>query len=191
MKPAIGAWRTWSVPVLATMLVAGCGGTGGHTTAGSAATAHHEAAGFVMTRSPRLTLRLIMPSRTVVSGASVKARLVLDNRTGRAIPITDCGLQMFQVLLESQSYHPGPGWLQCATFDSIPSGVSVRQVTVEAYWLSCVAGPPTPPASMACAADGSLPKLHPGTYHPHVFAVSPELPSGPVQDIAVDVVAAG
>ena len=174
---------------MVTMLVAGCSSAVGNTTVGSTATGDRGAADSTLTRSSWLTARLIMPSRTVVSGSTIRARLVLDNRTGRAIPITDCGLEMFQVLLESQSYHPSAGWLQCATRDSIPSGVSVREVTVEARANFCLAGQLSSPF-VACAPDGSLPGLRPGVYHPHVFAVSQELPAGPVPDIAVEVIAA-
>ena len=164
---------------LATLTIAGCTSSAATYTAVSIPGPHHEAP---------LSVRLIV-SPTIVSGSGVTAHLIIDNRTGHAIPVSDCNLEAFQVLLENQSYHLGPGWLQCLTTDSIPAGVSVRATLVQASVNTCVAGRTTVPAVFRCTSRGTVPALPPGTYHARVFPVSPGLPSAP--EVTVRVLAAG
>jgi hypothetical protein len=170
------------------LLAAGCAtGTAPSAPSVTSVTSAHRAASGghpTVLRTPEVSVRLIVPSPHIVSGSSVKARLVIDNRTGHAIPVADCAREAYQVLLENRKYRPGPSWTQCLTLDSIPPGVSVREVPLQAFANAC-AYAAVPPGLMACGPGGKEPTLPPGTYTAHVFAVSPALPAAP--DVTVHV----
>jgi len=193
------------VTVQAALLAAGCasiastgspgspgdnGSSSGNGSNGSTATPRPGAVSGSGTVSAPLTLsvRLVLSSSAIVAGSSVTARLEIDNPTGHAIRVADCNREAFQVLLEGPAYHQGPSWLNCLTEDSIPPGVSVREMRVMAVANGCTSSRPVPEGLVGCAAGGSLPALPLGTYHAHVFAVSPQLPSAP--DVIVHVVPA-
>jgi len=164
---------------VALVVAAGCATTTASTPSAHRATSSGQPA---VHGTPKLSARLIVPSPSIMSGSSTKARLVIDNRTGHAIPVSDC--EAYQVLLESPAYRPVPVWPLCLTRVSIPQGVSTREVPVAASASSCGAHA-APPGLMACAAAGELPALPPGTYTAHVFAAAPALPTAP--DVTVRV----
>src|SRR5215472_8648301 len=116
------------VPWLASLaVVAGCAGC---STAQAAVSPH--------TRSPAapVYIRVVLPSRTMTAGSRMSGRVVLDNRTKRAIHVGACSLP-FMVALSSSTYHPSVVWLSCAHVFTIPAGRSSYRVDILASYLAC------------------------------------------------------
>ena len=110
-----------------------------------------------------LSAQVVLPTRTMTAGSSIKGRVVVRNNTGRAIHTSGCGM-LFQVALASNSYHPGVAWLTCLQRFTIPVGVSSYRVTVAATYLVC-----GDRQSPACPPGGGMPPLPTGKYRARLF----------------------
>jgi hypothetical protein len=126
--------------------------------------------------SPALvSVQVKVPSRTLAAGSSMRAQIVVDNRTGHAIHVAGCG-SLFQLALDSSSYHPEPLWPACLQAFTIAVGESSYPVTLIASYYSCggVASTGIP----ACLPDGQPPPLPAGGYRAVLFQ-SPHIVSAP------------
>lgn len=110
-----------------------------------------------------LSAQIVLPTRTMTAGSSIKGRVVVRNNTGRAIHTSGC-LTLFQVALTSSRYHPDPLWLTCLQPFTIPVGVSRYRITVAATYLHCGDRP-----SPACLPGGGMPPLAAGKYLARLF----------------------
>ena len=110
-----------------------------------------------------LTARIVLPSRTMTAGSTLKGRVVVRNNTGRAIDTIGCGT-LFIIALTSSSYHPDVPWLTCLQRFTIPVGVSSFRITVAATYLAC-----GDLQSPACLPGGGMPPLPAGTYRARLF----------------------
>jgi hypothetical protein len=105
----------------------------------------------------------------MTAGSSMSAHVVIENNTGRAIHASGC-LTLFQVALESGSYHPTVAWFDCLQSFTIPAGQSSYPVTITASYLQCSPGGPGD-SSKACLPGGRMPSLPPGVYRAVLFQV--------------------
>jgi len=111
--------------------------------------------------SPALvSVQVKLPARTMAAGSSMPAQIIVDNKTGHAIHVNGCG-SLFQLALESDTYHPEVGWPLCLQILTIAIGKSTYPVPFTASYLNC--GP---------AAPGH------GTTHVCVHGRPPALPAG-------------
>ena len=120
--------------------------------------------------SPALiSVQVKVPSRTLAAGSSMPAQIVVDNRTGHAIHVPGCG-SLFQLALDSNSYHPEPLWPACLQAFTIAIGKSSYPVTLTASYYVCggVASTGIP----ACLPDGQPPPLPAGGYRAVLFQSS-------------------
>lgn len=136
--------------ILVAILAAGCSSRAGQ--AGQPSGSPHA-----------LSAQIVLPTRTVTAGSSIKGRVVVRNNTGRAIHTSGCGM-LFQVALASNSYHPEVSWLTCLQRFTIPVGVSSYRVTVAATYLVC-----GDRQSPACPPGGGMPPLPAGTFRARLF----------------------
>jgi len=126
--------------------------------------------------SPALiSVQVKVPSRTLAAGSSMPAQIVVDNRTGHAIHVPGCG-SLFQLALDSNSYHPEPLWPACLQAFTIAIGKSSYPVTLTASYYVCggVASTGIP----ACLPDDQPPPLPAGEYRAVLFQ-SPHIVSAP------------
>ena len=153
--------------VLLALAVAGCAG-GGSAGRQAPPPAPRDSAALV-------SVQVQVPSRTLAAGSSMRAQIVVDNRTGRAIHVAGCG-SLFQLALDSSSYHPKPLWPLCLHEFTIAIGKSSYPVTLTASYYGCggVASPGIP----ACLPDGQSPPLPAGGYRAVLFQ-SPHIVSAP------------
>jgi hypothetical protein len=159
---------------IAALAVAGCasGGSAGQEVPSSAA---H--------RSPvPLSARVELSSRTIAAGSSMRARVIVDNRTGRAIHSLGCD-SLFAVALVSSSYHPVPGWFNCAQRITIPVGESSYPVTLSASYDMC--GSTLPGSAKTCLPGGHMPPLAVGDYRAELFQSTHVVPVPPVISVQV------
>lgn len=110
-----------------------------------------------------LSAQVVLSTRTMTAGSSIKGRVIVRNNTGRAIHTSGC-LTLFQVALTSSRYHPDPAWLSCLQPFTIPVGVSSYQITVAATYLHC-----GDRQSPACLPGGGMPPLPAGKYRARLF----------------------
>jgi hypothetical protein len=117
--------------------VAGCSG------GGSLPPAHSRSAAapppFSRPSSRPLSVRLVLPARTLPGGSHMTGRVLVRNRTGHALHLTGC-VGFFQVALASRTYHPEAAWLACAQRLTIPAGVYHTQF----FQDRPLAAPPAP-----------------------------------------------
>src|SRR5215471_13208124 len=126
--------------------------------------------------SPALvSVQVKVPSRTLAAGSSMPAQIVVDNRTGHAIHVAGCG-SLFQLALDSSSYHPEPLWPLCLHEFTIAIGKSSYPVTLTASYYSCGGAAST--GIPACLPDGQPPPLPAGEYRAVLFQ-SPHIVSAP------------
>ena len=131
-----------------------------------------------------LAAQLVLPSRTMTAGSTMKARVVIDNRTGHVINASGCG-SLFQVLLVSKTYHPVVSWTLCLQHFTIPTGKSSYQTTILASYNQCerIQNHGT---GRACLPGGHVPPLPAGNYHATLFWTGIRIPAPPA--IAVRVI---
>lgn len=110
-----------------------------------------------------LSAQVVLPTRTMTAGSSIKGRVVVRNNTGRTIHTSGCRT-LFQVALSSSSYHPDVAWPLCLQPFAIPVGVSSYRITVAATYLVC-----GDRQSPACLPGGGMPPLPPGKYRAMLF----------------------
>jgi hypothetical protein len=116
---------------------------------------------------------LVLPATVIRSGASLSGRVVVDNRSGRAVHTAGCGA-IFQALLTSRTYRPSPGWPTCLEQFTIPTGQTSYKVEIEARVIACSQGTPSPGVP-PCTASGP-PPLPPGHYAATVFELEHAVP---------------
>jgi len=145
--------------ILLAILAAGC------SSAGHVAPQHSG-------RPHALSARIVLSSRTVTAGSSIKGRVVVTNNTGRAIHPVGC-LYLFAVYLTSRTFHPddvgGPLYWQRFT---IPAGVSTYRIAVSAIYHSC-GKRGSPGTTHVCQPSGIPPPIPRGKYRAKLL--------GPVQ----------
>jgi hypothetical protein len=182
--------RRLAVLMLAAMAVAGCSGGGppsahppgaGAPRAALAPAAGSPAQSPAARRAahpvPGLTARVILSGHTITAGSSLRARVVVENRTGHARHVAGC-LSLFQVVLTSRRYHPDPAWPDCLQQLTIPAGRSAYRMTVEASYGECTQGSPSG-GLLSCLPGGGMPPLPPGTYRARLFQSVPLIPAPP------------
>lgn len=111
--------------------------------------------------SPSLFATLVLSTNTVRAGGEISGKIVVENPTGRDIHLIGCH-GIFEVLLASNTYHPGPAWLDCLQRITIPTGRSRYSAAVRATYSACG----------QAAASGGIPACLP----PPI--VMPPLPRG-------------
>ena len=82
-----------------------------------------------------ISIRIVLPSRTVMAGSRLAGHVVVDNNTGHAIHSSGCGV-LFTVALASSSYHPVAATPSCLQFFTIPAGTSRYRVQGLASYLA-------------------------------------------------------
>ena len=118
--------------------------------------------------SPAVTASVRLAEDTVPTGGSLSAVVTVSNSSGSSVSFTGCG-DIFEVLLTSSSYRPGPAWSLCAQRLSISPGQSTYTVPVEASFSGC--GTPGLPA---CTGSTPIP-LPPGIYQARLFSQTPSV----------------
>jgi hypothetical protein len=122
----------------------------GQTCWGAAEPRSHQRA--QATSPSALSARVILRSRTMVAGSSLKGHVMVENNTGHVIHTFGC-LTLFQVLLVSSRYHPQVAWPLWAQSFTIPVG---GRVTAPLSWRATTGAPRTGralPQWHACLAE--------------------------------------
>jgi hypothetical protein len=163
------------IAVLA-LAVAGCA-SGGYPSQGVASPAPDRSA------AP-LSARLELPSSAMTAGSSMRAHVIVDNRTDHAIHAAGCG-SLFQVALVNTGYHPEPAWPLCLQRLTIPVGESSYPVTLSASYGACGGRVKRQNAASACLPGGHMPPLPAGRYRAEFFQSSPVIPATPAVDVRV------
>src|SRR5690242_13765813 len=146
-----------SVAVLVTIAAAVAGCASSHPAAQTAASPRATAS------TPPVSVRLVLPSRTMTAGSQMTANVVLNNNTGHALHELGC-LSLFQVALTSSTYHPDVSWLTCLQMLTIPAGKTSYTVKVQATYLSCSQGHTQPYLKPCLPGEHKMPPLPPGRY---------------------------
>jgi len=161
--------------------VAGCSG------GGSLPPAHSRSAeappAFLGTAAPAaphplsrpLSVRVVLPVRTLPGGSRITGRVLVRNHTGHALHLIGCG-GFFAVALASRTYHPKVAWPLCRQRLTIPAGRSSYRVRIVATYSQCNQGPPQD-GSPSCLPGGRMPPLPPGVYHTQLFQSLPLAPA--------------
>lgn len=165
--------------------VAGCSGGGlpsAHSRSAAARPPVSRGTGDPAASSPSprpLSVRVVLPARTVPGGSRMTGRILVRNRTGHALHLKGCA-SLFQVALASRTYHPKVAWPLCLQRLTIPAGRSSYRVQILATYLQCTQGPPHDGAP-SCRPGGRMPLLAPGVYHTQFFQSLPlAAPPAPV-----------
>jgi hypothetical protein len=148
------------------LLAAGCASG----TSASAPTTAPRAQDHTPLSSRGLTATLSLDSAIVRTGRVLSARITVENNTGHALHASGCG-GIFQVLLTSSTYHPGPVWPTCLEPITIPTGSSTYPMQVEARYNICGQGRDLPPCS-----GSETPALAPGRYDATTFELGDVVP---------------
>jgi hypothetical protein len=163
--------------------VAGCSGGGAlpsaYSRSAAAPPASRGTAGPAASHpsSRPLSVRVVLPARTLPGGSRMTARVVVRNLTGHALHLKGC-LSLFQVALASRTYHPVLAWPLCLQRLTIPAGRSSYRVQILATYLQCTQGPPQNGAP-SCLPGGRMPPLPPGVYRTQLFQYLPLAPAPP------------
>jgi hypothetical protein len=122
-----------------------------------------------------LSVRVVLPVRTLPGGSRITGRVLVRNRTGHALHLIGCG-GFFAVALASRTYHPKVAWALCRQRLTIPAGRSSYRVQIVATYSQCNQGPPQD-GSPSCLPGGRIPPLPPGVYHTQLFQSLPLAPA--------------
>jgi hypothetical protein len=163
------------VVIFLVLTAAGCGGLG-HI-------AFHRRQASAEPHSASMTARLILPSRIMTVGSSMSVRVVVDNRTGHSVGVSDCGTP-FRVALASRTYRPAVAFASCYHLFTIPRGRSSYRVTVAATYLACSLSRPRG-GEKACLPGRRLPPLSPGRYQAKLFQASNVVAAPPPTGVRV------
>jgi hypothetical protein len=166
MRPGSVKDDVRSLVVVLALLLVGCS-TGSHVATmanpGTALTPVHRSSAAPM------TARVMLPSRTMTAGTLMPGQVLVDNTTGRLIQVSGY-VNLFQVLLTSNTYRPTVAWFTCLQRFTIPVGESRYAVTVRASYSECGQGRPHH-GLKPCLPAGRMLPLPPGTYHAKLFQV--------------------
>ena len=146
--------------LLAIAAVAGC--ANGLTAARTVASPHTTAS------APPVSVRVVLPSRTMTTGSQMTAHVVVHNDTGHAIHEQGC-ISLFQVALMSSTYHPDVSWLDCLQLLTIPAGRTSYAVKIQATYLSCGQGHARAGLKACLPGKQKMPPLPPGHYKAELF----------------------
>lgn len=113
-------------------------------------------------RPDLLTVDLETDIGTIHAGDQMEITLVIQNATGRALELSGCG-SPFTIGLRRGDQYFAPGQASCLEGFTIPTGMSVRPVTLFASRMGCTSDL-TAPAVERCQADGSPVDLDAGEY---------------------------
>jgi hypothetical protein len=175
----------WLAVLALAVAAAGCSGGGGPPPAQSRSAAEPPAtrsaaappaaqgpAGPASSRPALpLSVRVVLPARTLAAGSAMTGRVLVRNRTGHALHLIGCG-GFFQVALASRTYHPTVAWPACAQRLTIPAGRSAYPVRISATYRECAQGPPQD-GMLSCLPGDRMPPLPPGVYHAQFFQSRP------------------
>jgi len=114
-----------------------------------------------------VSIRVILPSRTVMTGSQLTGHVLVDNNTGHAIRTPGCGV-LFTIALASSSYHPVVASPACVQLLTIPAGTSGYRVQILASYLACSIGHASG-GLKACLPGRKAPPLPPGNYDAKLF----------------------
>jgi hypothetical protein len=109
-----------------------------------------------------ISARVMLPSKTIVAGSTVDAKVIVENNTGSALNVLACG-SPFAVELAKDNIQPVVEWPACRQTLTIPVGKSSYTTPVSASYLGC-------------GNRGPFPRCVDGP-HPH----PPPLPTGEYQ----------
>jgi len=139
------------------------------------------ASGASTSHSP-ITLRLFLPSHTVVAGSAIHARLTIVNSSPHAVSMGGvCPGEEILVGLSNGRITFVPIYPTNACFGfKVPPGRTVVAVRISASYNEC--GSNTTPR---CTAKG-MPGLPPGTYHTSVYVLG--FPKGTIRPPSTTVV---
>jgi hypothetical protein len=161
--------RVMNSAVLASVMVAlAAGGCAGATSVGAPPTG--RPAGTTTTAPHQLSATLTLDSDTVKTGGALAGAIAVENRTGHVLHASGCG-GIFQVLLTSKTYHPGPIWPACLGPVNIPTGLSTYPMQVDARYNICGQGSGLTP----CGTEGTA-SLPPGEYEATTFELGQVVP---------------
>ena len=140
-----------------------------------------------------LSVRIELPSRTLVSGSNLAGTLVVENSTSRSIELSPHGCPKWAVTLESATLANEPIYKQdCANRPRIVTpGTNRWPFTIDGLYFHCADG--THPVGEEPSCPGlviGLPHLPAGDYRAVLYTNTPEfLPEAP--PVPVRVVATG
>lgn len=133
-----------------------------------------------------VTTRLVVPKRSLKSGSSMDATVVVTNSTGHPIESFKCGAP-FQVNLRSRRVAPAIYFPLCAEQFSFPIGRSTYRVAVDAAYTGCTRDPRSQDRSMPdCGSDGKMPALPSGRYRAFVVGQDQVVSSADPVEIEVE-----
>ena len=168
--------RSGAVLLMIAAAAAGC--ANGHSAAQTVASPRPTASALLV------SVRMVLPSRTMTPGSQMTAHVVVNNKTGHAIHEQGC-LSLFQVALTSSTYHPDVGWLTCLQSLTIPVGKTSYAVQVQATYLSCSQGHARAGVKACRPGKQKMPPLPPGHYKAKLFMqvrqLAPAPPAIPVR----------
>lgn len=162
--------RSGAVLLVIVAAVAGC--SNGHGAALPVASPHTTAP------APPVSVRVVLPSRTMTRGSQMTARVVVTNNTGHVIHELGCG-SLFQVALTSSTYHPDVAWLTCLQSLTIPVGKTRYAVQVRATYLSCGQGLERAGTKPCLRGKQKMPPLPAGHYKAKLFMQVRQLAPAP------------
>jgi hypothetical protein len=128
--------------------------------------------------------RVVLPSRTMITGSTVNAKVVIDNHTGHALTATGC-LSLFQIVLSNANVHQQILWPSCAQRFVIPTGTSSYPVKISVTYLQC-SNTGRPQGTIPTCEHGP-PPLPQGDYQARLFQNGRVAPTPP--PVSVHVVA--
>jgi hypothetical protein len=125
-----------------------------------------------------LAARILLPSRTLPAGSSMKGIVVVRNNSGHVLRASGCG-SPFAVALANDHVMPTVGWLGCLQRFTFPVGASRWPVTVEARYDECG------PKPLVRCVRRHPPALPPGKYRARLFESSDIVPIPPPVPVRV------
>jgi hypothetical protein len=140
---SVSVWSAFFVLVLAA----------GVTTASASATRGRE----------DVSARIVLPSRTLATGTTMEATVVVQNRTGKEVTGIGCG-SLFQVALRNKRTEPMVLWKTCRERLTVPKGRSRYRVTFAATDVLCFGDGGRP-----LCVDGRPGAVPPGKYRATLY----------------------
>jgi hypothetical protein len=133
----------------------------------------------------RVSVRVELPSDTMVTGTSQQGTLVIDNNTGTPIPDEHCTSRARLYLVNgvaSSQIHAIADCTAATPNPTLPAGETRRPLTIYARYGSCV---PNLPCTTAPRFEESFPPLPPGDYRVELDPGDSGLPALPPMTVHV------
>lgn len=137
-----------------------------------------------------LTIRIRLPSTTLVAGATVHGTLVVTNHTHTTFNLTHGCRPHWGVGLGSSTIPFSPAFTtECASAPLlVPPGVNRLPFTLFVTYLRCLmSGTGSTPDFPACVNGNQMPPLPPGRYQAQLVSETPALSAAPVEVTVVAV----